>query len=153
TASMSYSQGQTDVGLRYTYDMRYYQDRADRDQPSADHSHEILAVLDHRFSERYSLAASDSFAIFQEPELGAEPGVTYFQRANGNNIRNYGTINFQGQLTSLVGFMAGYANTFYDYENSGGNANNPSLSGLLDRMEHLGTLDLRWQAMPQTIGI
>jgi uncharacterized protein (PEP-CTERM system associated) len=53
--------------------------------------------------------------------------------------------------------LASYGNTWYDYDQAGGNEsfpyNSPSRSGLLDRLEHLGTLNLRWQALPQTVGI
>jgi hypothetical protein len=45
--------------------------------------------------------------------------------------------------------VAGYQNDYWDYDESG----NGSLSAILDRVEHLGTLTARWQAMPNTVGL
>src|SRR5439155_16786026 len=76
-----------------------------------------------------------------------------FQRIPGDNIRNYGVINFNAQITRELGIEAGYANTFFDYEDHGGNADFPSRSGLLDRVEHMIHVDGRWMIQPQTIGV
>jgi hypothetical protein len=51
-----------------------------------------------------------------------------------------------------------YVNTFYDYDQEGDGIDSDnnvvaSRSGLLDRMEHLASIDLRWQAMPDTDAI
>jgi len=55
---------------------------------------------------------------------------------------------------------AGYANTLYAYQQTEGDVfapvyllRTPSRSALLDRIEQLATLDLRWKATPQTTGI
>ena len=57
---------QTLIGFSYQYGMRYYEDRENN---SADHSHQVNFKLDHAFSERYKLALSDNFVSAQEPEV------------------------------------------------------------------------------------
>jgi hypothetical protein len=69
-------------------------------------------------------------------------------------------------VTRLFGIRVGYSNTIYDFqENAGDVANSPLYKGLppnqrplsrsavLDRMEHLANIDLRWQALPQTVAL
>ncbi|MCX6896806.1 MAG: outer membrane beta-barrel protein [Verrucomicrobia bacterium] len=157
---------QTSFGARYTYSMRYFADRetkivdpvthAEKDQSTADHSHEFNAWLWHSFSERFSLDAVDTFLISQEPTL-LEPDGIATRRSNGNNMRNDGTIKLHAQLTRLVELVLGYRNVLVDYETKGGNTafpfSTPSYSGLLDRMEHNANIDLRWQFRPETVGI
>ena len=140
---------QTSFGARYTYSMRYYDDRK---QNTADHSHEFNTWLWHSFSERFSLDAVDTFLISQEPTLLDPTGGTV-TRSNCNNMRNDGTIKLHAQLTRLVELVLGYRNVLIDYENKGGNFLSPSYSGLLDRMEHNANIDLRWQFRPETVGI
>jgi hypothetical protein len=139
---------QTYIGLSYVYTMRYYDDR---DSDSADHSHQADLKLSHAFSERYKLDVSDSFVAAQEPELLASPGggIPVPIRVEGDNIRNTASANLTAGLTEQLGVMVGYSNTIYDYDKEGIG----SLSALLDRMEHLGTINLRWQALPSTVGI
>jgi hypothetical protein len=45
----------------------------------------------------------------------------------------------------------GYQNSFYDYENSGGNYSNPSVAGLMNRIEQSAWLNLQWQVRPETM--
>jgi hypothetical protein len=152
---------QTTMGLRYTYGATWYQDRADLTSSSTnnvsndawDQTHQIDAYLNHQFSERYTFDVMDSFVIAQEPALLASDssGFTFPYRTEGNNIRNHGQATFNGALSRQLSLVLGYQNTYYDYENDGGNAFSPSLSGLLDRMEHLALVNLRWQALPETV--
>ncbi len=136
---------QTKLGLSYTYDMKYYENRSN----SADHSHDAELTLTHAFTPRYKMAANDSFVIAQEASL-LDPSVpTSALRSNGNNMRNIVGISFTAECTPLLGFEVGYQNSFYDYQQTGVG----SRSALLDRLEHLARLDLRWQALPTTVGI
>jgi hypothetical protein len=41
-----------------------------------------------------------------------------------------------------------YQNNFYDYQNNGGTAANPSLAGLLNRLQHDATLSVNWRIQP-----
>jgi hypothetical protein len=44
-----------------------------------------------------------------------------------------------------------YSNDFYDYQQDGGNAANPSLAGLLNRDEQNAGLDVQWHFDPETM--
>lgn len=151
---------QTYLGVRYIYSGRYYEDRED-DIPGFpsndpwDQSHQFDFLLNHAFNERYTLDVQDSFVIGQEPSLLAPDGAgnAYPFRAEGNNLRNQARATLSAQMTRLLGLQVGYNNVFWDYENDNGTVINPSRSGLLDRMEHLASVNLRWQALPETTAI
>jgi len=145
------------IGLDYIYDMRWYADRADNHIASADHSHQIIARLGHEFTEGYRLDLSDSFVIAQEPELlnSAQTPVGTPLRLNGNNIRNTATAKLHADFTRNFGIELGYSNTLIDYDQNsrpiiGGLPAGISYGALLNRMEHLVNLDLRYRALPMT---
>ena len=155
SASLNLPLDQTFIGLSYEYSLRYYEDRRDN---KYDQSHKFEGRLDHAFSERYKLELSDSFVIAQEPEVIAPAGggaAAFPLRTDGDNIRNLGSINFGAQLTELFKLELGYANTFYDYQQDVGDVapGVPSRSGLLDRIEHLASVNFRWQIVPETDAI
>jgi hypothetical protein len=132
---------QTSFGTRYTYDMRYYDDRKNN---TADHSHEFNAWVVHAFSERYSVDAAETFTLAQEP-LQQDPSFGTV-RSNGSSIHNEGDFDFHAQLTRMLELVLGYRNNLYNY-------NNDSYAALLNRMEHLAKMDFRWQFQPTTIGV
>jgi hypothetical protein len=142
---------QTTLGFRYIYGATWYADRSSLNSTNSpwDQSHEFEALFSHSFSERNTLDISDSFVVAQEPELLNDLGNNY--RTAGNNIRNHGEITFNGGLTRKLSYVLGYQNYYYDYENSGGNFFQPSLSGLLDRIEHEALFNLRYQASLKTV--
>ncbi len=147
TAAYNLSTDQTALGLKYTFGMRYYEDRTSN---SADYSHQADVSLDHKFSEIYSLTASDSFAIAQEPGIIDPSGVTTNPlRSDGNNLRNNANISFSAQLTPTYSTEITYSNTYYDYQQSGP----ASRSALLDRDENLIGLNLRAQIVPTFVGL
>jgi hypothetical protein len=159
SVALAWSLPQTDMSFSYVYSLKYYDHTPLGSSDKYDSSHIFNASLDHAFSERYKISVKDSFVIGQEPDLiRAENTLSTFQRVPGDNIRNYGVINFDAQLTPVIGLQAGYANAYYNYSDSGvttdifGNTV-PSLSGLLDRIEHAAHLDSRWTITPETIGI
>jgi hypothetical protein len=140
---------QTYLGLGYIYSGRYYEDRSS-DNPW-DQSHQFDMVLKHAFNERYSLDFDDSFVIGQEPEVLAPSSGPYteFYRTEGDNLRNQGRLLFSAQLTRVLGLQIGYNNVLWDYEQDGPG----SRSAVLDRMEQMGLINLRWQALPETTAI
>lgn len=159
SASLNLSLDQTFIGLSYEYGFLYYEDRQDH---KYDQTHKFDARLTHDFSPRYKLEVDDSFVVSQEPEV--QSGVaTSPLRSEGDNIRNLGTIKFTDQVTELLAVELGYANTFSDYQQDENtkdkNGDTPkslgyaSKSGLLDRIEHAASIDLRWRAMSDTDGI
>jgi hypothetical protein len=150
---------QTTLTLAYVYSFKYYDHRPIGDSEKYDQQHIFNAGLDHSFSERYKLSVRDSFAIGQEPDvLRSQNSFATFQRISGDNIRNYGAIVFNAELTRLLGLEIGYDNSFYDYAQNGVNfapdgtviASN---SGLLDRIENSVHLDTRWMFCPETVGV
>ena len=152
---------QTSASASYTYSGKYYDHRPAGTTDKWDHTHIFDAGLSHSFSPRFQLGVKDSFVIGQEPDvLRAGNTYTTFQRISGDNIRNYGTIVLNAEVTPLLGFEVGYGNSWYDYDNSGAIVTPgpigvivPSYSGLLDRMEHTVHIDSRWHFLPQTTGI
>ena len=140
---------QTELGVRYIYGLYYYEKREDWDQDPIDQTHQFDLWLDHAFSERWQARVQDSFVVGQEPEL-IDPNTSVTSRVNGNNIRNTGTVTLHTDWTKLFSTDLGYQNTFYDYENSGGNVNDPSLAGLLNRIEQSIWLNLQWEVQPET---
>ena len=147
SVSLNLPLDQTYIGLSYTYGLRYYEARTDN---TADHSHQFTGKLNHAFTELHKLDLSESFVLAQEPQLIEPPGATTSPlRTDGDNIRNTASATFTAELTRLVSVVFGYSNHLYDYDKTGAG----SYSALLDRLEHLGTLNLRWQAIPSTVFI
>jgi hypothetical protein len=87
-------------------------------------------------------------------------------------VRNTGSVDFTTSITKNFDLHLGYANTLYAYQQTArsvigygldgdGLGNVPlgpyspvaSRSALLDRMEQLATVDLRWKATPETTGV
>jgi len=143
SASYSLAADQSSLALKYTYGLRYYEDRVN----SADHSHQADVLLKHEFSPRCKISADESFVIAQEAAL-LDPSVSAVTplRSNGNNIRNAASVTLENEWTRLLGTEFAYSNTFYDYEQTGVG----SRSALLDRVEHLIRADLRWSALQTT---
>src|SRR6185437_16464435 len=117
--------------------------------------HDFELYLNHAFYERYTLDLEESFVISQEPEVLDRNVISAPLRANGDNIRNNAAINFHAQLTKLLGFMLGYANTYYNYTGAAAAQlpNQAPYSELLNRFEHLVTFNTRWQLAEETTGI
>jgi hypothetical protein len=139
---------QTEIGLRYTYGLYYYQDREETGGRPIDQTHQADFWIDHAFSETWKTKIQDSFVVAQDPELLNGGGTPL--RVSGNNIHNDGTITLDTQWTRLLGSQVGYENNFYDFQNSGGTAGSPSLAGLLNRLEHLAWVNLNWRLLPTT---
>ena len=137
---------QTELGLRYTYGLYYYQDRDHLGQNAIDQTHQLDLWVDHAFTERWSAKVQDSFAVGQEPQLLNGGGTLL--RAQGDNFHNDGTILLDTQWTRLLGTEISYENNLYDYQNSGGTAASPSLAGLLNRLQHDISLSANWRVQP-----
>jgi hypothetical protein len=143
---------QTELGIRYIYGLYYYQERDHLGQDPIDQTHQFDLWVDHAFTERWKARVQDSFVAGQEPELLNSPGTpaATLQRVNGNNIVNTAKISLTTDWTRLFSTVLAYQNTYYDYQNSGGNAITPSLAGTLNRDENLASLDFQWHIMPTT---
>ncbi|MBI3191087.1 MAG: hypothetical protein HYZ36_00355, partial [Pedosphaera parvula] len=139
---LNLSQESSALAFKYTYGMRYYENRIN----SADHSHQADASVSHEFTPRAKFSATDSFVVAQEAAL-LDPGVAATAlRSNGNNVHNTVSVLLENKLTRLLGTEVGYSNSFFDYEQTGPG----SRSALLDRVEHLAHAHLLWYAVPTT---
>lgn len=151
---------QTSFNVGYSFRATFY-DKKPGASDKSDYTHTFDADLAHAFSPNFDVALSESFVIGQEPDTLRDPAGT--QRIEGDNIRNFASIDFNLVATELLSFGFGYNNAFYDYDDKatyalntpvGDNTGNPaSQSGLLDRLEHSVNLDSKWRLSPQTIGI
>jgi hypothetical protein len=131
---------QSFVGLGYIYSLKWFEGRPDEE---TDQSHEVTLRADHRFSEQFSVDFDDSFVYSDEPGIVDDTGpVTTFLRTDAEAFRNRAAINFDAQLTELIGLGLGYQNNWYDYTDDGPG----SRSALLDRFEHDFNIEGRWHA-------
>jgi len=161
SATVNMVMDQTAFSLGYVYSYRWYEDRHSLDLPSADQSHEINAKLSHAFSPRYKIDVSDSFALGQEPTLLQPTGApqSSFFRTDGDNIRNNAAGSFSAGITDNFAIVFGYSNLYYDYEQESKDIQGAPFFGLnsrsavLDRVEHLGTLNARLVVLPKTVGV
>lgn len=147
-ADLSWSSGPTTITASYIYSDRYY---AQRPGNKNDQSHDVELFVNHNFNERYSLDLEESFVDSQEPEV-LDSSLSLPLRANGDNLRNNAAINFHGEVTPLLGFVVGYANTYYYYTAQTPGIS-PSYGTLLNRFEHLVTLNSRWHVAQETVAI
>jgi hypothetical protein len=149
---------QTYIGVSYEYRARYY---ADREDNKWDQTHLFVAKFDHKFSPRFNLNVDDVFTYSSEPELLEQTGaVSTPLRTDSSALRNRFTAGFNGMITELLGFEVGFQNTWYDYlqeQDDVVSVYNPfglsSQSALLDRVEYLPHIDVRYQARENLVGL
>jgi hypothetical protein len=154
SAALSWSVDQTTITLGALYSFMHYDRKLIGATGHNQHTFTFNAGLTHAFNEQIAARASDSFVIGQEPDL-LRAGNTFatFQRVSGNNIRNYGMLGLDAQLTPEFGVGVGYDNAFYDYKDRGPGFTTvvqPSLAGALNRIENRAHIEGTWQAMPET---
>ena len=143
---------QTELGLRYTYGLYYYQDRENRGANPIDQSHEADLWIDHDFSERWEGKVEDTFVDSQEPQLTVT-GSQFPYRTEGNNIDNTGVITVHTDWSLLFSTDLGYQNNYVQYQNHGTTiadflAKGPSYGGLFDEIGHLIWLNLNYEDQP-----
>lgn len=138
---------QTLLALNYSYEMRWFEDR---ERNEADHIQIARLRLDHAFSERYRLQVTDTFYYGQEGtvEFGPVETPTVLQ-TDADYWRNRARAAFEADMTEQFGMMVAYENQIWDYEQRGFNTR----SALLDRMEHLATVEGLWHFRPDTSGL
>lgn len=154
-AALSWSVDQTTITLGALYSFKHYDRIPLSSTGHNDNTFTFNVGLTHAFNEQISARVSDAFVIGQEPDLiRAGNAFSTFQRVSGNNIRNYGTIGLDAQLTPEIGIGVGYDNAFYDYKDRGpgfsGVFVQPSLAGALNRIENRAHIELNYQVMPET---
>ncbi len=142
--AVNFALDQTTIGFNYVYDLRYFEARQKHD---TDHAHEFGVTIDHPITDRYKLDVTDKFHYAVEPELTDISSLPL--RTEQNYLHNRGRLGFSAELTPILGLELAYQNDYWDYKEHG----NGSLSALLDRIEHLGSVTGRWQALPNTVGL
>ena len=127
--------GQTTLGLRYDYLLRYFENRA----KSVDHNHVVDANLSHNFNSRFKINVFDSFAQAQEPQqLGQVGRVAGVIRAEGTNFRNIAGFDFTSQLAENWSAVTGFRNNLFRFDNL-------AFAQSLDRVEYLPSVNVRYQ--------
>ena len=156
---------QTEIGLRYTYGLYYYQDRQNEGTDPVDQTHEADLWIDHAFTERLEGKVQDTFVIAQDPQLNATPTSLPY-REEGNNINNNGVVSLHAELTMLFSTDVGYQNNYVAFQNHGateadilakgelgpggivGTGNGASLAGYLNEDAHLIYANLNYEYSP-----
>jgi hypothetical protein len=136
---------QTLIALSYSYEMRWFEDRV---RNEADHIQIAKLRLEHAFSERYRLKVTDTFYHGQEGVVDLGPQTDPL-RTNADYWRNTARVGFEADMTDQFGMMFAYQNQIWDYDQGG----DSTRSALLDRMEHLGTIEGLWHFRPETSGL
>ena len=153
---------QTEIGLRYTYGMYYYQTRENQGNDPIDQSHQVDFWVDQAFSERWQATMHDTMAIGQEPQLLNLGGVPSSEpyRINGNNLANNANVALTTDWTRLFSTVLTYNNAYYDYQDAGTTeeglyfgTQTASQSALLNRVDQSVALDLQWSVAPETIAL
>ncbi len=144
---------QTEIGLRYTYGLYYYQQRQNNGQKPIDQTHQFDLWLDHAFTSSWEVRVEDTVAVQQDPSLTAV-GTSTAQRISGNNLGNTATASLMTDWTREFSSELSYQNTLVDYQNSGFSpVTGPSYAGLLDRIEQTIGLDFRWHISRTTTAL
>lgn len=146
---------QTSFNLGYQLNAKYFETTPSFQTDKWSLTHLFDGAFSHRFSPRASVNVSDAFVVGNEPDTlraGNFP-LTEFQPLSGDNIVNYGSIDFDLEVSELLGFNVGYNNAYFHYDDDGGNAFFPSTAGLLNRIENRFNLDSQWKVAPQTMAI
>jgi hypothetical protein len=143
---------QTELGLRYTYDLNYFQARENAGQKPIDQAHQFDLWLDHAFTPRMELQFDDTVRVSQEPAIAEGPTVVV-RRVEGNNLQNTANLALRTDWTKLFSTELTYQNTYVNYNNSGGTALQPSYAGLLDRVEQNFGLEGLWKITQKTTAI
>jgi hypothetical protein len=150
SAAVGWNLENTKLSLAYTYSYKWYDEDFYNSTKNYEQSHTFTALVDHAFTERLRLSVRDSFVVGQEPDM-LRAGNTYstFQRIQGDNMRNYGNVVLNADVTRQFGIEVGYDNSWYNYADDG----TGSLSATLDRIEQAPHIDARYKFTPQTTGV
>ena len=141
---------QTDIGVKYTFGMYYYLQRADNGINPLDYTHQGDLWVDHAFNERFKVTIADTVVVAQDPQL-LQGGSQV--RANGNNVANHATVTLNSEWTRQFSTATYYGNNLVAYQDSGtNNPANPSNAALLNRIEQSIGTDFQWTFQPETIG-
>jgi len=157
SVAANFPMDQTYVGASLTYDMRWYEARPDHE---VDQSMQFLGKFDHKFSPRYNMNADDMFIYSDEPEVISGGGPTASPiKTDSSVMRNYLNIGFNAVMTERLGLEVGFHNNWYDYLQDPSDIATPtnpdgigSTGALLDRVEYMPSVNLRYQVREHWVG-
>ena len=152
TFSLNAPLQQTEIGLRYTYGLYYYQERENNGANPIDQTHQFNFWLDHAFTPRWQGRFEDTFIVSQDPTLTNTGNPTPW-RVEGNNLQNTVNTSMRTDWTRQFSTVLSSQTSVLNYENSGGTAQNPSYAGLLDNVAATFGLELQWMFSPTTTGL
>jgi hypothetical protein len=161
SAALTWALEQTTINIGFLYSFKYYDTKPPGSAEHDDQTFSFSGEIKHQFSERVKAAVSDSFVIGQEPDvLRAGNTFSTFQRLSGDNIRNFGSVSLDTQVTRTFGLGFGYDNSFYDYKDKdpklggpdefGNPVIVPSNAGALNRIEQRAHLEGSFLIQPET---
>ncbi len=143
---------QTEIGVRYTYGLYYYQQREANGSNPIDQTHQLDLWLDHKFTPNWEGRLENTFIVSQDPTLMNTGNPTPW-RVEGNNIYNTVDATLHTDWTRQFSTVLTYENQLYDYQQSGGTASNPSYAGLLNLVEQTFGVELQWALSPTTTAL
>ena len=120
TFSLNAPLQQTEIGLRYTYGLYYYQERENNGANPIDQSHQFNFWLDHAFTPRWEGRVEDTLIVSQEPTLTSTGTVTPW-RVEGNNLANTVSTSMHTDWTRQFSTVLSSQTSVANFENSGGN--------------------------------
>lgn len=148
---------QTELGLRYTYGLYYYQKRQEQGSNPIDQTQDVDLWVDHAFTERFEGKVQDSFIVGQNPQLSATPTSTPY-RVQGNYLNNVAIISLHTELSMLFSTDLGYQNNWLYYTQHGTTeaglvapppkTQTASNAGLLNNINQQIYLNLNYQFQP-----
>ncbi len=154
TAALNTTVGSTLISASYNYDLRWYEDR---DQNEADHIQVANLKVTHGFTESLKLEVFERFVYAQEGTITMDGPVSTrtVLFTDADYARNTAGLTFKGFFGERFGLEIGYKNELWDYEQDAesGVLFNSSRSALLDRMDHLGTIEFLVRLSEPAIGL
>jgi Putative beta-barrel porin 2 len=135
---------QTELGLRYTYGLYWYQSRERQGANPIDQTHSLNLWVDHAFSESWEGKIQDAFLYGQDPALTAN-GSPFPYRVQSSYIQNTGTASVHTELSALFSTDLSYQNYYIHYLDSNGPA---SLASFLNQLDNTIFLNLNYQYLP-----
>lgn len=143
---------QTELGLKYTYGLYWYQARQNANANPIDQTQSANLWIDHVFTESWEAKVQDAFVYAQDPQLSANGSFPF--RTQSSYYQNIGTVSVHTELSALFSTDLSYQNTWLSYENSGATVaeiqagGQPSLAGFLNQLDNSAFLNLNYQYLP-----
>ncbi len=132
---------QTLISGSYDYTMSFFEGR---ESSKVDQTHLFDGRLNHRFSERYNLTATENFAISDEPVVSSGPQNVFRRRQDASNMRHLFGTEVSGLVSPIVGWLVGYDHYLQDYKTL-------DYSSTLDQQSHAFHVDGRWFPKEKTL--